>query len=283
MDSTDPKAAIIHGFRFCLEHGNEFCNACEVDHRRENNWNWNMVERLEDKFPGRETTDYQVCSPVFALRLFCPMPAASQERIPITNAFKYGAVWTVDELWLPFDFDYHCMYECTKHRVTDCAECFDWVNIVLAMMQRLYDSDDPVFIDLAMKRRLGLLASMGIELSPVTKRPDKEINSMLGHAIRAAEALEGDAQLDVTSLPRWWQAGWQSGGRTGILNSFSTRRDDDLLRPTLPPSTSWAAYSNTFGNVMQGMRNIAEQYDEGHRNFVLQDGNEERAVFIRVS
>lgn len=102
----------VNDFFFCAEHGSEYCHTCCCDHRLVNNL------RIEDELYGGDAADdtghYDEGCSSFEFE-------SDLETRHSINAFALGAQ---PNLLTPHSF------QCEAHRVNDCKQCFNWVEIV---------------------------------------------------------------------------------------------------------------------------------------------------------
>lgn len=128
------------------------------------------------------------------------------------------------------------------------------------------------YIHVPKDQKLGLLASMGIQLTPVSKLPEVEIDTLLHGAMDAAQGFEGGDffPLDLNTLEGWSNLG------SPIGDAFHDQRSS-ALSPTAP------LYSETFANVIAKLGHIGLMLDRGHNVFVLQDDDTEYGISLRVS
>ncbi|KAG7091272.1 hypothetical protein E1B28_010322 [Marasmius oreades] len=250
---------IINGFMFCEPHGSEYCNVCCRDHRMCNNIR--IESELAKAFPG--ISEEQL-----------------MDRPPLSNVIKGKAISK------QCDAEREPLYQCTTHNKVDCDACFDWGKLVVAEFRRVASTfGKEIPVDLTRDEKMGLLASMGIELPQTTRLPDDALEKKLRNTIDAAQYFKdviAKAPIDPATLPLWplrssskslSQATARGNlgeglGRDGILKS----------RGDVPSSS----YEKTFLALRVIVGELAKGMDDGVQSLVLQDEEQSNAILIRV-
>jgi len=248
----------IGDFCFCEEHGSEHCSKCFCDYRMVNNIQ--IEDSLQREFP-RKTEEELL------------------DRPPITTAFS---------LFLRTnrkDAEGEPIFECKLHKDAECNRgCMDWGQIVVTRMKGLAKSKNPGAVELCREDKIGMLVSMGVEMSPSTRLPDSVIDKRLHTAINISQSIfhipEGPFDPVKLGLSTWKSASTDPG------TVYEAIRRSDL-------NESWAAmergqdtafplYQNAFMDVRQTLMTLANNWDNGKAFAVLQDKADEHIIFLRL-
>ncbi|KAI3622132.1 ankyrin repeat and mynd domain-containing protein 2-like [Moniliophthora roreri] len=251
---------VIGDFMFCAEHGSEYCNKCCCDHRMCNNIR--IEEELHKAFPG------------FTEEQFLNRP-------PLSNALDLAVESRTK------DSESEPLYRCKAHKKIDCENCFDWGKLAVAKIKRIDDSDNTIPITATREQKLGLLASMGIEVPPSTRLPESAVEHKLQKAIDATQYLKKvlpDASatpIDPKSFPLWSQTTnpksiYESTRRGNIAEALQN------TRAKLAGTTAFPLYESAFMDVRQTIMALAKYMDNGVDRAIMQDKDKNAAICIRV-
>lgn len=128
--------------------------------------------------------------------------------------------------------------------------------------------------------KLGMLIAMGVELSPATRLPDKEIINKLYGAIDTSQAFNKvtDAKiLDPSSLPVW-----SASQSKSVYESVRRGNLAEAMRNYAHGDEAFPLYQNAFLDVRQTLMSLARNWDNGLSYAVLQDKNNDFAICMRV-
>lgn len=277
MEGDDGAIAVIGDFLFCGKHGSELCNKCYCDYRSGNNPR--IIQKLLKDFPDYSVDEFMVRSTslLASYHSVLKVPYLTyQDRPPLSNAYGFGAV--LSQTRNPKSPKTR-LHECKQHATVDCSVCFDWGKLVAARIKFVAKNQDMIEIDASREDKLGFLVSMGVGLSPSTKLPESAVNRRLRSALDAAQALVKVADhtpLNPSTLPIW---------------SANQSKDvfDSIIRLSLAESMKSPAslFENRDGDAFMDLRNtlmwLARLFDGGRRTAILQDKDQDFAIFIRVS
>ncbi|KAF9004445.1 hypothetical protein BDZ89DRAFT_967050 [Hymenopellis radicata] len=168
---------VLNEFQFCKDHGNEYCTKCEGDTRLLNN----------EELPKSTYERLKKLSPIDRILW--------QKRPPICDVYARFNPIPTGEI---HPFRRSELYACEPHRDVDCERCFNWVEI-------LQEKEKMKGAVVDRGQILGLLKSMGIELSPDTKMKDNMLEKKLSGALTASQSLSsfGSSSLNPLELPLW--------------------------------------------------------------------------------
>ncbi|THU98789.1 hypothetical protein K435DRAFT_720412 [Dendrothele bispora CBS 962.96] len=248
----------IGDFSFCEDHGSEHCSKCFCDYRMVNNIQ--IEDILQRNFPQKTEEDLL-------------------ERPPITTAFAlFSKTNRKDEEGDP-------ICECKLHRNVDCEQgCLDWGKIVVTRMKNLAKSKNPDAIELDRESKLGMLASMGAEISPKTRLSDSVIDKRLQTAINLIQNLSSlipEAPFDPVQLglQKWTSAPTVSGK---VYDAVRRSNLTEKLAMMERGDDAFPLYQNAFMDVRQTLMTLASNWDKGKGFGVLQDQADEYVVAFRI-
>ncbi|KAF5352281.1 hypothetical protein D9758_011972 [Tetrapyrgos nigripes] len=260
-DTNDLPIAFIRGFVFCSEHGSEFCSKCMMDQRLNNNQN--IMGALKKAFPDKKGD--------FA------------DRPPIATAFSICTRSKTHKSPMFGDF----LFECNPHKVPECPACFDWEKIVISQMKLVYSSKNPNAIPVVLSRddKLGLLASMGVDLPPKTRLPDLDLERRLEKGIDKAQGFEkliGEGHgnrkaYDPSRLSKWPSS-------KSLLNGMTTSSLAEALHNAAKGSREPELYKNPFTDTRQSLMGLGNAWDHKPRMscHIFEDKEEEHGICMRV-
>ncbi|KIY73334.1 hypothetical protein CYLTODRAFT_365815 [Cylindrobasidium torrendii FP15055 ss-10] len=239
----------LDSLMFCKAHGNEFCNHCCCDHRMCNNI------LIQDEYPQSH------------LKL-------SDDRTPISNI--WGLCGPVKLGVSPQDGE--DIYGCKTHKLEECRECFNWVEI----MKKTEHKKKSVRKVRDRTQLLEFLRVMGAPFPQETKLKDAELEKRLTSAITSCQNLGsyGASSIDPSKLPKWPSndSAVQCMRRFGsIAEAMEYFDENGNMRPArqLPPD-------NALTDARQSMMHLVKNFGEGRKTFILQDEASTEAICVRT-
>ncbi|KAK7052869.1 hypothetical protein VNI00_004188 [Paramarasmius palmivorus] len=199
------------------------------------------------------------------------------DRAPFSNVIGDIAL----EAGTNADNDPH--YQCRQHRTVDCNTCFNWAQLIATSLNSPAASNNRIPITSSRMEKLGLLAAMGVELSPNTRLPEHDIDKKLSIAIDSAQSLRktiNELPINPSSFPSW-PTGGDRPSLADSVKRISFVERDTLMRAASQGRRPFRLYENAFMDLRQSIISLGRCFENGKRNVVIQDKDQHHAIYYR--
>ncbi|KAL0570768.1 hypothetical protein V5O48_011196 [Marasmius crinis-equi] len=176
-------------------------------------------------------------------------------------------------------------YQCTTHKAIDCDVCFDWGKRVVEQVKRVAGTiGKEIPVDLSRDEKLGLMASMGIELPATNRLPDEAIEKKFRSSVDAAQyfgKVVRNGKLDPAGLAVWSTR----SGKTLVEAVARGNLGEGMGREGIMRvrgESAFPKYEKAFIELRQGISTIASAMDQGVECAALQDVEHSSAICLRI-
>ena len=174
-------------------------------------------------------------------------------------------------------------YQCKLHNTIDCGTCFDWTRLAIDNLKKSSKPGGFVATEVSREEKLGLLGSMGVELSPTTRLPEEAVDKRLKSAIDAAQYFSSiikEVPVNPASFPMWSKSDTKNKPlldavrRGNYAEAFAVAKANG--------SSPYPLFQNAFMDVRQTLMTMGNNLDNDCTQMILQDKEHEYAICLRV-